>query len=72
MGEIRALPSAARELATLEARLNAGDLSLDEIRDIGEQISAKTTRKTSQLAIPLFEALERKKRALCQLSDRAH
>jgi hypothetical protein len=56
-------PPEMRQLAALERRLNE-DLTLDEIDEIEQQITAQATDKTRQVAINLLNRFEAKKPAL--------
>ncbi len=58
------IPSGWTEFAALEARLNAGDLTVNELQDIQDQIVLKTTEKTQKLVKGLFDKVEAKKDSL--------
>jgi len=53
-----------RRLASLEARLNRADLSLQQIDEIAEQIVVQTTDKTRGVAVGLLNRCEARKPAL--------
>jgi len=61
---INKIPSEWQPFAALEIRLSAGDLTLNEIQDIQDQIVFKTTDKTQQLAVKLLGQVEKRKDAL--------
>jgi len=59
--KINQIPAGWTEFAALEARLNAGDLTINELQDIQDQIVLKTTEKTHKLVSGLFDKIEAKK-----------
>lgn len=60
------IPSGWTEFAALEVRLNAGDLTVNELQDIQDQIVLKTTEKTQKLVNKLFDKVEEKKGSLLE------
>src|SRR5689334_19619091 len=66
MVQMNRIPPEARRLAALETRLEAGDLTNGEMREIQETLLLNATDKTRKIAQPLFERVERKKTAMQQ------
>lgn len=66
MVQMNRIPPEARRLAALETRLEAGDLTNGEMREIQETLLLNATDKTKKIAQPLFERVERKKTAMQQ------
>ena len=60
------LPSESQEFARLEMRLEAGDLTLDEIRGIEDQLLLRSDsgEKTKKIGEGLFARLSEKRKAL--------
>lgn len=64
--EIHRFSPEAQELASLEMRLADGDLTLDQLRDIEDQVVFRVTDKTRDAAQNIFTQIEAKKKSLLQ------
>lgn len=57
---ISSFPPDARKVAALDIRLNSGDLSLNEIQEIGETLLLSTSEKTNECSKRLLKLEEKK------------
>jgi hypothetical protein len=59
-------PSDSQYLISIESRLEAGDLTLGEIRDIEDEILLSPEEKTKKIGERIFSRMEGKRRSLIQ------